>query len=96
LRRTSYEELESTPLAYRLMGISMANRLLLYITPRSLVVDGLNSAIVHRDIITDEMIDRYLHFIRMDVTREATITRGRIRDKRIRDVRLFEWSFDDA
>jgi pimeloyl-ACP methyl ester carboxylesterase len=78
-------QVEPVPLAYRLMGIPIANRLLLHITPRSLVVDGLNSAIVHKDIINDEMIDRYWDFIRMDGTREATITRGRIRDKRIRD-----------
>src|SRR5206468_6731653 len=74
-----------TPLAYRLIGIPIAIRLLLHITPRSLVVDGLNGAIVHKDIVSDEMIDRYWDFIRMDGTREATITRGRIRDKRIRD-----------
>jgi pimeloyl-ACP methyl ester carboxylesterase len=79
------KQVEPTPLAYRLMGIPIANRLLLHITPRSLVVDGLNSAIVHKDIITDEMIDRYWDFIRMDGTREATIIRSRIRDKRIRD-----------
>ena len=79
------KQVEPTPLAYRLMNIPIANRLLLHITPRSLIVDGLNSAIVHKDIITDEMIDRYWDFIRMDGTREATITRGRIRDKRIRD-----------
>ena len=79
------KQVEPTPLAYRLMSIPIANRLLLHITPRSLIVDGLNSAIVHKDIITDEMIDRYWDFIRMDGTREATITRGRIRDKRIRD-----------
>src|SRR5438445_387704 len=46
---------------------------------------GRNSAIIHKDIITDEMIDRYLDFIRMDGTRDATITRAKIRDKRIRD-----------
>jgi pimeloyl-ACP methyl ester carboxylesterase len=79
------KQVEPTPLAYRLRGIPIANRLLLHITPRSLVVDGLNSAIVHKDIITDEMIDRYWDFIRMDGTREATIIRSRIRDKRIRD-----------
>jgi len=79
------KQVEPTPLAYRLMGIPIANRLLLHITPRSLVVDGLNSAIVHKNIITDEMIDRYWDFIRMDGTREATIIRSRIRDKRIRD-----------
>src|SRR5262245_59832645 len=96
------KQVEPTPLAYRLMGIPIANRLLLHITPRSLVVDGLNSAIVRKDIITDEMIDRYSDFIRMEGTREATITRGRIRDKRIRDdipniktPTLILWGEDD-
>ena len=96
------KQVETTSLAYRLMGIPIANRLLLHITPRSLVIDGLNSAIVHKDIITDEMIDRYWDFIRMDGTREATITRGRIRDNRIRDdipniktPTLILWGEDD-
>src|SRR2546425_8154609 len=79
------KQVEAMPLAYRLMGIPIANRLLLHITPRSLVVDGLNSAIIHKDIITDQMIDRYSDFIRMDGTRDATITRAKIRDKPIRD-----------
>src|SRR5215471_3727744 len=79
------KQVESTPLVYRLMGIPVANRLLLHFTPRSIVVDGLNSAVVHKDIITYEMIDRYWDFIRMRGTREATIIRSRIRDKRIRD-----------
>jgi len=78
-------QVEATSLVYRLMGIPIANRLLLHITPRSLVVDGLNSAIVHKDIITDEMVDRYWDFIRMAGTREATITRSTIRDKPIRN-----------
>jgi pimeloyl-ACP methyl ester carboxylesterase len=96
------KRVEPTPLAYRLMTIPIANRLLLHITPRSLIVDGLNSAIVHKEIITDEMIDRYWDFIRMNGTREATITRGRIRDKRIRDdipniktPTLILWGEDD-
>src|SRR5262245_60680686 len=79
------KQVASTPLAYRLMGIPIANRLLLHITPRSLVVDGLNSAIVHKEIITDEMIDRYWDFSRMAGTREATIVRNKIRDKPIRN-----------
>src|SRR5215468_415284 len=79
------KQVESTPLVYRLMGIPIANRLLLHFTPRSIVVDGLNSAVAHKNIITDEMIDRYWDFIRMRGTREATIIRSRIRDKRIRD-----------
>jgi len=66
----------------------------LFSISRELIIresDGLNSAIVHKDIITDEMIDRYWDFIRMDGTREATITRGRIRDKRIRAFVEFEF-----
>jgi len=96
------KQVEPTPLAYRLMGVPIANRLLLHITPRSLVVNGLNGAIVHKDIITDEMIDRYWDFIRMDGTREATIIRAKIRDKRIRDdipniktPTLILWGEDD-
>jgi pimeloyl-ACP methyl ester carboxylesterase len=84
------------------MAVPIANRLLLHITPRSLVVSGLNSAIVHKEIITDEMIDRYWDFIRMDGTREATITRSRIRDKRLKDdvpniktPTLILWGQDD-
>ena len=96
------KQVESTPLAYRLMAVPIANRLLLHITPRSLVVSGLNSAIVHKEIITDEMIDRYWDFIRMDGTREATIIRSRIRDKRLKDdvpnvktPTLILWGQDD-
>src|SRR5215813_6943026 len=96
------KQVEPTPLVYRLMAIPIANRMLLHITPRSVVVDGLNSAIAHKEIITDEMIDRYWDFIRMSGTREATITRGRIRDKRIRDEipkiktpTLILWGEDD-
>jgi pimeloyl-ACP methyl ester carboxylesterase len=96
------KQVEAMPLAYRLIGIPIANRLLLHITPRSLVVDGLNSAVVHKDIITDEMIDRYWDFIRMDGTRDATMTRAKIRDKPIRDdianiktPTLILWGEDD-
>jgi pimeloyl-ACP methyl ester carboxylesterase len=96
------KQVESTPLVYRLMGIPIANHLLLHITPRSVVVDGLNGAVAHKEIITDEMIDRYWDFIRMSGTREATIIRSRIRDKRIRDdipniktPTLILWGEDD-
>jgi pimeloyl-ACP methyl ester carboxylesterase len=96
------KQTEPTPLVYQLMGIPVANRLLLHITPRSVVVDALNSAVVHKEIITDEMIDRYWDFIRMSGTREATIIRSRIRDKRIRDEipdiktpTLILWGEDD-
>jgi pimeloyl-ACP methyl ester carboxylesterase len=79
------KQVEATSLVYRLAALPIANRLLLHVTPRSLVADGVDSAILHKDIMTDEMIDRYWDFIRMEGTRRATIARSRIRDNRIRD-----------
>jgi pimeloyl-ACP methyl ester carboxylesterase len=73
-------------LVVRLARTPIVNRvLLLHITPRSLVVDGINDAILRKDIITDGMIDRYWDFVRMEGTRDATITRFNTRDKAIKD-----------
>jgi pimeloyl-ACP methyl ester carboxylesterase len=60
------------PLAFRLARIPALNRILLYITPRQLVVEGLNDAIARKAILTDAMIDQYWDFARMEGTREAT------------------------
>jgi pimeloyl-ACP methyl ester carboxylesterase len=49
--------------------------ILLHVTPRSLVTDGLNNAIVHKEIINDAIIDQYWDFARMTGTREATSER---------------------
>ncbi len=65
------------PLAFRLARTPVLNHLLLHITPRSLVVEGLNDAIVRRTALTDTMIDEYWDFARMAGTREATIARFR-------------------
>lgn len=66
---------EGTPLAFRLARIPVVNQLLLRVTPRSLVVEGLNKAIVNKQIVTDAMIDSYWDFARMEGTRQATLTR---------------------
>lgn len=63
------------PLAFRLARIPVLNLLLLYVTPRALVVEGLDDAIVRKSIIDDQMIDRYWDFARMQGTREATLRR---------------------
>ncbi len=63
------------PLAFRLARTPVLNQLLLHITPRSLVVEGLNDAIVRKTALTDTMIDEYWDFARMTGTREATIAR---------------------
>jgi pimeloyl-ACP methyl ester carboxylesterase len=66
---------KGTPLAFRLARIPVVNQLLLHVTPRSIVTEGLNKAIVHREIITDAMIDSYWDFARMEGTRQATLAR---------------------
>ncbi len=63
------------PLAFRLARIPLLNRLLLHVTPRPIVVEGLNRAIVRKAVITDAMIDSYWDFARMEGTRQATLTR---------------------
>jgi pimeloyl-ACP methyl ester carboxylesterase len=68
---------DKIPLAFRLARMPVLNKILLYITPRSLVVEGLNDAIVRKAIITDAMIDQYWDFARMTGTRAATGERFR-------------------
>jgi pimeloyl-ACP methyl ester carboxylesterase len=66
---------EGTPLAFRLARVPVLNQVLLHVTPRSLVTEGLNKAIVHKEIITDAMIDSYWDFARMEGSRQATKAR---------------------
>jgi pimeloyl-ACP methyl ester carboxylesterase len=63
------------PLAFRIARVPVLNQIMLYVTPRALVVEGLNDAIVRKAIINDAMIDRYWDFARMEGTREATLER---------------------
>lgn len=66
---------EQTTLAFRIARTPVLNRVMLHITPRSLVIDGLNEAIARKEILSAEMIDAHWDFIRMEGTRAATIAR---------------------
>ncbi|HEY8949330.1 MAG TPA: alpha/beta hydrolase [Rhizomicrobium sp.] len=66
---------DHVPLAFKLARMPVLNKLLLFITPRSIVKEGLNDAIVHKDIITDRMIDQYWEFARMKGSRQANAAR---------------------
>jgi pimeloyl-ACP methyl ester carboxylesterase len=66
------------PLAYRLARIPVLNRLLLNLTPRWVVEEGLNKAVARKAILTPEMIDRYWDFARMTESRQATLIRFRL------------------
>jgi pimeloyl-ACP methyl ester carboxylesterase len=66
---------DKVPLAFRIARTPVLNQMMLYITPRSIVTEGLNDAIVHKEIINDRMIDLYWDFARMEGTRAATLKR---------------------
>jgi len=59
------------PLVFKIARTPVLNKLLLYVTPRALVKEGLNDAIVHKELITDKMIDQYWEFARMTGSRAA-------------------------
>ena len=69
---------DHVPLAFQIARIPGVNNVMLHITPRSLVVEGLNDAIVHKEIINDRMIDEYWDFAREEGTRKATVKRFNI------------------
>ena len=69
---------EHIPLAFRLARIPVLNLVLLYVTPRVFVVEGLDDAIVRKAVIDDRMIDSYWDFARMQGTRQATLRRFQI------------------
>ncbi|HWA30794.1 MAG TPA: alpha/beta hydrolase [Rhizomicrobium sp.] len=62
---------DHVPLVFQIARMPVLNKVLLYITPRALVKEGLNDAIVHKQIITDKMIDQYWEFARMEGSRQA-------------------------
>jgi pimeloyl-ACP methyl ester carboxylesterase len=66
---------DKVPLAFRIARTPVLNNMMLYITPRSIVTEGLNDAIIHKEIIDDHMVDLYWNFARMEGTRAATLKR---------------------
>lgn len=66
------KEGDKIPLAFKIARMPVLSNIILYITPRSLVTEGLNDAIVRKGIITNAMVDEYWDFARMAGTREAT------------------------
>jgi pimeloyl-ACP methyl ester carboxylesterase len=62
---------DRVPLVFKIARIPVLNKILLHLTPRSLVEEGLDDAIVRKNIITDKMIDQYWELARMDGSRAA-------------------------
>ena len=62
---------DRVPLVFKIARMPVLSKILLHITPRSLVEEGLNDAIVRKSIITDKMIDQYWELARMTGSRAA-------------------------
>jgi pimeloyl-ACP methyl ester carboxylesterase len=63
------------PIGLRIAHLRWMRPIVLHVTPRIVFVDGLHDAIVRTSMITNEMIDGYWDFHRMEGTREATYER---------------------
>lgn len=66
-----------SPLAFRLASMPVVNVLMDYITPRSIVEDGLKHAIEDDTLVTEAMVDRYYDLTLYDGNRKATGERFR-------------------
>lgn len=66
---------DKTPLAFALMRQTWAGLLLSHLDPKPLVREGLNDAIVRKQILTQQMIDLYSDMALLQGARRATIQR---------------------
>lgn len=66
------------PLAFRLAQTPVLNKLLLYVTPRSIIAEGLHKVFVDQSKVTDDMVARYYDLTLYDGNRRATGIRFRL------------------
>ncbi len=65
----------SPPLGFRLARTPVVRDLMRYLTPRSLIADGLHKSVSHQSVVTDAAVDRYWELLRYPGNRQATIDR---------------------
>lgn len=74
------------PFVWRLARTPVVNKVLLKLTPRAAVEEGLNKAVVRKAMLTNDVIDRFWDFLRMEGTRPATLIRFNVKsDTYVRD-----------
>lgn len=66
---------QELPLAFRLARTPGARELMLNITPRSIIADGVRQSFGDARLVTDAMIDRYWELLRYPGNRQATLDR---------------------
>jgi pimeloyl-ACP methyl ester carboxylesterase len=68
---------EKIPLGFRIAQIPVLNKIMLYVSPRSIFAEGVRKVFVDQSKVTDEMIDRYYDLNLYDGNRRATGIRFR-------------------
>ncbi|HEX7777321.1 MAG TPA: alpha/beta hydrolase [Parvibaculum sp.] len=68
---------EKIPLGFRLARMPVLNKLMLYVSPRSMFAEGLHKVFVDQSKVTEEMISRYYDLNLYDGNRKATGIRFR-------------------
>ncbi|MBI1260331.1 MAG: alpha/beta fold hydrolase [Rhizobiales bacterium] len=66
---------DGMPLAFRLARMPVLNKIMLYVTPRSVVAEGLHKAFHDQSQVTPEMVSRYYDLALMEGNRKATVAR---------------------
>ncbi|HEY4344887.1 MAG TPA: alpha/beta hydrolase [Parvibaculum sp.] len=69
---------EKIPLGFRLARMPVLNKIMLYVSPRSVFAEGLHKVFVDQSKVTEEMIDRYYDLNLYDGNRRATGIRFRL------------------
>jgi pimeloyl-ACP methyl ester carboxylesterase len=65
----------TTPIGFRLARMPVVNKLMLYISPRSVFASSLNASVSVKSIVTPAAIDRYWELNRYPGNRAATLQR---------------------
>jgi len=69
---------EKIPLGFRLARMPGLNKILLYVTPRSIIDEGLHKVFIDQSKVTEEMVKRYYDLTLYDGNRRATGIRFRL------------------
>ena len=69
---------EKIPLGFRLARMPGLNKIFLYVTPRSIIEEGLHKVFVDQSKVTEEMVTRYYDLTLYDGNRRATGIRFRL------------------
>lgn len=69
---------EKIPLGFRIARMPVLNKIMLYVSPRSIFEEGVRKVFVDQSKVTNEMIDRYYDLNLYDGNRRATGIRFRL------------------